>query len=104
MTLLDRSSVLEPKSFTKSGLRIQLVFDFPGFRVALGIASLPGMTIKLCNELLRHDTSGARTNRGAKKFFNFRLFAVRVPAGSMCGLADGSGTMSRPLYKFLLRT
>src|SRR5919106_3238597 len=30
---------------------------FSGFRVALAIASLPGMTIKICNELLRHDTN-----------------------------------------------
>jgi hypothetical protein len=29
---------------------------FPGFRVALAIAGLPGMTIQLCNELLRHIT------------------------------------------------
>jgi hypothetical protein len=28
-------------------------FDYPGFRVALAIASLPGMTIDLCNELIR---------------------------------------------------
>jgi hypothetical protein len=26
-------------------------FDFPGFRVALAIASLPGMTSELCREL-----------------------------------------------------
>jgi hypothetical protein len=26
-------------------------FDFPGFRVALATASLPGMTIELCREL-----------------------------------------------------
>jgi hypothetical protein len=40
-------------------------FDFPGFRVALAIpvvspverASLPGMTIKLCDELATHHTS-----------------------------------------------
>jgi len=32
-------------------------FDFPGFRVALAIASLPGMTIELCNDLWLHDNS-----------------------------------------------
>ena len=31
-------------------------FDFPGFRVALAIASLPGMTIELCSELPEHQT------------------------------------------------
>jgi hypothetical protein len=30
--------------------------EFPGFRVALAIASLPGMTSGLCNELQRHQT------------------------------------------------
>ena len=33
------------------------VFDFPGFRVALAIASLPGMTPKLFNKLREHHTS-----------------------------------------------
>jgi hypothetical protein len=33
------------------------VFEIPGFRVALAIASLPGMTIELCCELLSHHTS-----------------------------------------------
>jgi hypothetical protein len=32
-------------------------FDFPGFRVALAIASLPGMTIELCDELQKQHTS-----------------------------------------------
>ena len=32
-------------------------FDFPGFRVALAIASSPGMTIELCTEFLGHHTS-----------------------------------------------
>jgi hypothetical protein len=27
------------------------VFETPGFRVALAIASLPGMTVKFCGEL-----------------------------------------------------
>ena len=31
--------------------------DFPGFRVALAIASLPGMTFELSNELQRHHSS-----------------------------------------------
>jgi len=31
--------------------------EIPGFRVALAIASLPGMTIDLCNELRSQDTS-----------------------------------------------
>ena len=30
------------------------VFEIPGFQVALATASLPGMTIELCKELLRH--------------------------------------------------
>jgi len=34
-------------------------FDFPGFRVALAIASLPGMTIELCNELQKHYPGGS---------------------------------------------
>jgi hypothetical protein len=42
------------------------VFEIPGFRVALAIASLPGMTIKLCHELWFQDTKSSimdsRTN------------------------------------------
>ena len=38
------------------GLELK-VFDFPGFRVALAIASLPGMTFELSNELLAHHNS-----------------------------------------------
>ena len=37
------------------------VFEFPGFRVALAIASLPGMTHKLFNEFGGHHTSLAAT-------------------------------------------
>jgi hypothetical protein len=33
------------------------VFDFPGFRVALAIASLPGMTPKLFNGFPEHHNS-----------------------------------------------
>jgi len=33
----------------KAGIQIR---DIPGFRVALAIASLPGMTDELCRELL----------------------------------------------------
>jgi hypothetical protein len=36
------------------------IFEIPGFRVALAIASLPGMTIELFNEFLRHHTSSQR--------------------------------------------
>ena len=32
-------------------------FEIPGFRVALAIASLPGMTIELCCEFLNQDSS-----------------------------------------------
>jgi hypothetical protein len=32
-------------------------FGFPGFRVAPAIASLPAMTIPLCDEFLGHQTS-----------------------------------------------
>src|SRR5438046_7451627 len=32
------------------------VFEISGFRVALAIASLPGMTIELCNQPVRHHT------------------------------------------------
>jgi hypothetical protein len=32
-------------------------FENPGFRVALAIASLPGMTFEICSELLFHDTT-----------------------------------------------
>src|SRR5262245_37164643 len=32
-------------------------FEIPGFRVALAIASLPGMTTEFCNELQIHHTS-----------------------------------------------
>ena len=37
----------------KAGIQIR---DFSGFRVALAIASLPGMTDELCSELLGQDT------------------------------------------------
>ena len=37
-------------------------FDFPGFRVALAIASLPGMTPKLFNGFRGHDTRSPRVN------------------------------------------
>jgi hypothetical protein len=33
------------------------VFEIPGFRVALAIASLPGMTLKLFNGFRKHHTS-----------------------------------------------
>lgn len=36
------------------------VFDFPGFRVALVIASLPRMTVELFNGFWKHDTSPSR--------------------------------------------
>ena len=36
------------------------VFDFPGFRVALAIASLPGMTPELFNGFREHHTSWSR--------------------------------------------
>jgi hypothetical protein len=42
--------------------RIQKAFDFPGFRVALAIASLPGMTIELFNELKKQHTSVSGAN------------------------------------------
>jgi hypothetical protein len=36
------------------------VFEIPGFRVALAIASLPGMTLKLFNGFRKHHTRGMR--------------------------------------------
>jgi hypothetical protein len=33
------------------------VFDFPGFRAALAIASSPGMTVELLNRFQKHRTS-----------------------------------------------
>ena len=38
------------------------VVEFPGFRVALANASLPGMTIEICNELRRRHTSACYVN------------------------------------------
>ena len=59
------SSVLTQKSAKKiGGLLIVMpaeagiqVRDFSGFRVALAIASLPGMTDELCTELRGQDSS-----------------------------------------------
>ena len=42
----------------KAGIQIR---DFPGFRVALAIASLPGMTDELCSELLGGHTRSFNT-------------------------------------------
>ncbi len=42
----------------KAGIQVG---DFPGFRVALAIASLPGMTDESCSELLGRHTSGLRS-------------------------------------------
>ena len=42
----------------KAGIQVG---DFPGFRVALAIASLPGMTDELCSELLGRYTSSFNT-------------------------------------------
>jgi hypothetical protein len=50
------------------------VFDFPGFRVALAIASLPGMTLKLFNGFQEHYTG----------------LANPVRAGYLPGLSVGS--------------
>jgi hypothetical protein len=86
-------------SFTKSGVRIRHsrgsgnpeAFDFPGFRVALAIASLPGMTIKLCNELLRHDTrvAGCKNSdcRLLKKIPEARRAKNRRGRGTACRAA-----------------
>ena len=41
----------------KAGIQVR---DFPGFRVALAIASLLGMTDELCSELLGRHTSSSR--------------------------------------------
>ena len=41
----------------KAGIQVR---DFTGFRVALAIASLPGMTDELCSELRGQDTSAAK--------------------------------------------
>jgi hypothetical protein len=37
------------------------VFENPGFRVALAIASLPGMTIELCCKLLKRPAENEKT-------------------------------------------
>jgi hypothetical protein len=37
--------------------------EFPGFRLALAIASLAGMTPELCSALLGHDTRLAVTDK-----------------------------------------
>ena len=50
------------------------VFEFPGFRVALAIASLPGMTFELCCELQCQDTSCSH-NTQAEDWFLITLFA-----------------------------
>jgi hypothetical protein len=42
-------------------------FEFLGFRVALAIASLPGMTIELCKELQIHHTSDSPVQTLAEK-------------------------------------
>jgi hypothetical protein len=39
------------------------VFEIPGFRVALAIASLPGMTLELGSELQGHPNRYAWKNR-----------------------------------------
>ena len=63
MSVLPLTIGLNPSPYTQALLDGSVresghpeAFDYPGFRVALAIASLPGMTIELCNELLRHHT------------------------------------------------
>jgi len=47
--------VITPSRHT-GGSRYLDAFEIPGFRVALAIASLPGMTIELCGEFLSEET------------------------------------------------
>jgi hypothetical protein len=64
----------------KAGIQVR---DFPGFRVALAIASLPGMTAEFCMELRVQDTSTKIALRsvfflgiGFVSFFPWRLCAL----------------------------
>ena len=50
------NKLITPSRHT-GGSRYPDAFEIPGFRVALAIASLPGMTIELCCEFLSQDTS-----------------------------------------------
>jgi len=50
------NKLITPSCHT-GGSRYLDAFEIPGFRVALAIASLPGMTIDLCCEFLSQDTS-----------------------------------------------
>jgi hypothetical protein len=55
------------------------VFDFPGFRVALAIASLPRMTLKLFNGFREHHTNfslSADSLRGILRGLGIPLFAA----------------------------
>ena len=46
------------------------VFDFPGFRVALAIASLPGMTPKLFNGFQEHHLSTMNNSKAESQLKN----------------------------------
>jgi hypothetical protein len=49
------TNLITPNRHTGAG-RYLNAFEIPGFRVALAIASLPGMTIELYREFLSHHT------------------------------------------------
>ena len=56
------------------------VFEIPGFRVALAIASLPGMTIDLCNKLELQDTNYRRAlARVGEKTLRWRHYERSPP-------------------------
>jgi hypothetical protein len=56
------TKLLTPNRHT-GGSRYPDAFEIPGFRVALAIASLPGMTIELFREFLSHHTSPLMNNK-----------------------------------------
>jgi len=67
----------------KPGIQVR---DFSGFRVALAIASLPGMTDELCSELRGQDMSMFGSNSGhfcfarvcSESFVSLRLAALQL--------------------------
>jgi hypothetical protein len=60
------TNLITPNRHTGAG-RYLNAFEIPGFRVALAIASLPGMTIELYREFLSHHTSLDFSPRAAER-------------------------------------
>jgi hypothetical protein len=77
------TKLFTPNRHTGGG-RYPDAFEIPGFRVALAIASLPGMTIELCRELLRQDTRSdlahAMIDRSGRTVW-MALFTLRFSSG-----------------------